>query len=739
MNAAVVRDLPIPFEPASARRQAECVLQEWSAGLPPDTQAALSRFPELRLDKSIVLDLAYEEYCLRRERGEELEIEAYCDAYADHRMSLRRLIDAHRFLEECQPQLSAPPQFRWPACGETFEGYHIVRQLGRGAFARVYLAWDEAVGSQVVVKVSVGDAAEARLAGPLDNPAIMPVKHARSLTSGASYVVMPFLGCVTLHDLLDAARSAPSARQRTAQVFLKARDAAVQPADKIPRDEARDRQLANTAYTDFVADLVANLARGLAFLHEHGIRHRDLKPSNVLLRWDGRPVILDFNLSEDAAADLPRCGGTLPYMAPEQIHCALKTEAEPTFDERADVFSLGVIGYELLTGSHPFGVPAPPPSQKPLRLREAANCLLGWQRSGFPPLRTRAAEVDPTLAHLLERCLSFEPSERPTARAVADGIDRSRRWPARLKRSMRRHRFGAAAAGLCLVLCLGAAVAIAASRPSFDERAYQRAVMLLRQGQAEKSEEMLDELIKRDRGNARLWYLRGLARLHRTEFADGQIFADAQSDFDRAYAIAPDGPTAAFISYCMSSRQEHASAIHLSEQAEKYGIQTAGLFSNRSYSYVRGLPQMGLKEKMEKALRNADEAIRRDPCLPAAYYNRGEIHYRIWLDGKNPEHLSRARLDMEKLLESEPLSAVPYALAANMFASSPQSVRADRIVELLRKAADRGVDPRPFKDYPNFVRLVSRQDFQEVIRQAPGPLRTPLSPGLVEPIADPIP
>src|SRR5262245_3123121 len=205
---------------SSAREQADRVLQGWSAGEPPDTRAALSRFPKLRLDKSIVLDLAYEEYCLRRDRGEAVPIDAYCQLYPEHGASLRRLIEAHRFLEECRVPLSQPPEFRWPKDGETFEGYKILQQLGRGAFARVYLAWDDAVATQVVVKIPVSDVAEARLAGPLDHPAVMPIKHARTLDTGASYIVMPFLGSATLHDVLDVVRRRPASARTSARLIL---------------------------------------------------------------------------------------------------------------------------------------------------------------------------------------------------------------------------------------------------------------------------------------------------------------------------------------------------------------------------------------------------------------------------------------------------------------------------------------------------------------------------------------
>ena len=110
--------------------------------------------------------------------------------------------------------------------------------------------------------------------------------------------------------------------------------------------------------------LGAQLADALAFLHRRTIYHRDLKPSNVLLCPDGRPMLLDFNLSADPRAGRERFGGTLPYMSPEQVLATFDPErgAAPV-DGLSDLFSLGVILFELLAGRQPFGdVPRGVPS-----------------------------------------------------------------------------------------------------------------------------------------------------------------------------------------------------------------------------------------------------------------------------------------------------------------------------------------------------------------------------------------
>src|SRR5207244_4052369 len=113
--------------------------------------------------------------------------------------------------------------------------------------------------------------------------------------------------------------------------------------------EAGAGVLEKGTYEDGVASLLGQLAGALAFLHQRGICHRDLKPSNILLSPSGQPLLLDFNLSADGRLPPGRLGGTLPYMAPEQVR-AMADSKQPAPGAPADVFALGVIAYEILTG-----------------------------------------------------------------------------------------------------------------------------------------------------------------------------------------------------------------------------------------------------------------------------------------------------------------------------------------------------------------------------------------------------
>ena len=188
------------------------------------------------------------------------------------------------------------------------------------------------------------------------------------------------------------------------------------------------------SYVDGVIHLACQLANALAHSHGRGIYHRDMKPSNVLMTAEGRPLLLDFNLSVDAGLPAWKVGGTLPYMPPEELANLVrkKPDSHPfRYDPRSDLFSLGVIVYELLTGKLPFGaIPRDGP------LEEMANQLREQQAKGPQPIRSLNRQVDRRLARLVESCLAFDPEHRPqTAQQLASAfrqelslVRRGRRW-----------------------------------------------------------------------------------------------------------------------------------------------------------------------------------------------------------------------------------------------------------------------------------------------------------------------
>ena len=163
--------------------------------------------------------------------------------------------------------------------------------------------------------------------------------------------------------------------------------------------------------------LGSRLADGLAHAHDRGILHRDLKPANVLLTDDGQPMILDFNLADDRARpEGAAVGGTLPYMAPEAL--ALFLGKPGTIDARGDLYALGVILFELLTGRHPFEVYPSASKETIARMIE--------ERQGRPPgLRAINPRVTPAEESIVHHLLDPDPDRRyRSARDLHEDIER---------------------------------------------------------------------------------------------------------------------------------------------------------------------------------------------------------------------------------------------------------------------------------------------------------------------------
>lgn len=248
-------------------------------------------------------------------------------------------------------------------------GFVIERRLGSGGLGIVYAARDEKLGRRVAVKVlrrGAGDPAarrrvleEARKAAALEDPAI-----------------------VTIYSVLDEA-AAPAIVMEYVEGF------------------AIDR-FAERLKVEQKAQLLREVARGLAAAHARGVVHRDLKPDNVMVGPEMRPRILDFGLAlslEEAGHGGRGFEGTPLYASPEQVLGRPLTTA-------ADVFSLGGLMFKVLTGQAPF------------RGRTVPEVLEAIATTAPPFLRDLAVGVPEDLQSIVMACLSWDPGDRPTAEGV---------------------------------------------------------------------------------------------------------------------------------------------------------------------------------------------------------------------------------------------------------------------------------------------------------------------------------
>ena len=248
--------------------------------------------------------------------------------------------------------------------------YRIERPLGHGGMATVYLGRDTELERPVAIKLLAENLAgddefrrrfvrEAKLAARLSDPNVVSVYDAGE-DDGRPYIVMEHVDGETLADLL--------ARR-----------------GRLPPDEARE--------------LAAQAARGLAHAHEAGLVHRDVKPQNLIVRRDGTVKIADFGIARAAETTITQAGtvlGTAAYLAPEQ---ALGEEVTAA----ADVYSLGAVLYELLTGRPPF------------EFESLADLADQQQRMEIAPVRELAPDVPPELEDVVMRCLARNAAYRPAS------------------------------------------------------------------------------------------------------------------------------------------------------------------------------------------------------------------------------------------------------------------------------------------------------------------------------------
>lgn len=309
--------------------------------------------------------------------------------------------------------------------------YFIDRELGGGGMARVFVARDEVLGRDVVVKVVAPEhaegvsaerfAREVKLAARLQQANIVPVLAA-GMSGGLPYYTMPFVRGESLRGRL---------------------------ADGAP-----------LSISDSIG-ILRDVARALAFAHDEHVVHRDIKPENILLSG-GAAVVTDFGIAKAivdsrthegaTATGLTQLGtslGTPAYMAPEQ---AL---GDPNTDHRADIYAWGVVGWELLVGSHPFAE------------KTTAHAIVAAHIAEPPPsLAARRPDAPRSLAALIMRCLEKDPEQRPSSAAelldVIDALHGQPEAPLPAAIAPRRQWYGRAmlAGGLLAALAAAAILAL---------------------------------------------------------------------------------------------------------------------------------------------------------------------------------------------------------------------------------------------------------------------------------------
>ena len=249
--------------------------------------------------------------------------------------------------------------------------YELREQIGAGGFATVYAAFDTQLKREVAVKVLRAELEapvfrerfrrEAESVAQLRHPHVVPI-YAVGEGEGLAYLVMPYVRGESLQQRMEH-------------------------AGKLPIDEA--------------TRILRDSASALAAAHRMGIVHRDIKPDNIMLDGvEGHVLLMDFGIAKafgGSEAGITATGmivGTPQYMSPEQA------TGEKTVDHRSDIYSLGIVGFQMIAGAPPFNAPSVPA----LIMKQIAEPA--------PPLRSVRRDCPASLEGAIARCLAKEPEQR---------------------------------------------------------------------------------------------------------------------------------------------------------------------------------------------------------------------------------------------------------------------------------------------------------------------------------------
>lgn len=428
MNAAS-RAIPVDARPAAgeavdAKRLAAEIIGNWPSDRTFDARRLIEDRPELAWCRSAVVDLAYEEFCRKRDAALPLDRESFAARFPAYERTLLRVLEVHDALNEAPGLVPFGADVQWPHRGETFLDFNLLVELGRGTFSRVFLAEEVPLGCRtVVVKICQSGGHEANVLGGLQHRHVGQIFSVREdPQTGLTAICMPFLTMRTLTDLIDVrfseTRSAAGSGIDGLSLTVDGTGDSVDQPSTINHQSLSELShhapltTENDAtYVESIARIGMQVADALAYTHEKGIVHGDVKPSNILVSDAGDATVIDFNLSMRHGAGSSLLGGTLVYMPPEQLSSIARPDADSDCRPAGDVFALGATLYESLTGRLPFGAVSPLPADRNAAIDE----LLARQRETALSLQADCPHVPPQLADAVERCLALDPAKRPAA------------------------------------------------------------------------------------------------------------------------------------------------------------------------------------------------------------------------------------------------------------------------------------------------------------------------------------
>lgn len=355
----------LPVEPGALRRMvlselAKTDLEQRAArGLAARVEHYVELFPELaETNGEPPCDLIYEEFHVRRAAGETIQVDDYYKRFPQSADGLKRMLPA---TPDATTAFGRRKQLEEMAPGQKVDDFELLANLGKGAFASVFLARQVSLQRLVALKVSADRGSETYTLAQMDHPNIVRVFDQRRLPDRRlKLLYMQYAPGGTLEDVVKRATETPRAGRNGKLVGATVREAQERSGMLTDDGSSAGRRFKHASWPETVCRIGVQLAGALDYAHRQGILHRDVKPANVLLAADGTPKLADFNISFcsqlDGATPAAYFGGSLAYMSPEQLEaCNPHHPRQPEdLDGRSDLFSLAVMLWEMLFGQRPY-------------------------------------------------------------------------------------------------------------------------------------------------------------------------------------------------------------------------------------------------------------------------------------------------------------------------------------------------------------------------------------------------
>ncbi|QDU03744.1 Serine/threonine-protein kinase PknB [Gimesia chilikensis] len=384
---------------------------------PKRLQEYLEEFPELQT-ASLPVDLLYEEYHLRRQNGFDVDPDEYLSYLPTGSPQLQQLFDLdHAYQTTSLFHKTRPQTWHQFQPGQTVDDFDLLTLLGQGAFARVFQARQNSMQRLVALKISEDSSDEPQTLAQFDHENIVRVFDQRVLPDEKLRLLyMQYLPGGTLQSVIELIRKTAPA-ERSGSLLVSALNQSLElRGESRPTESVTYQTLNSLSWPETICWIGIRLAKALDYAHQKGVLHRDIKPANVLLTAEGVPKLADFNISfsSHVTGTTPAAyfGGSLAYMSPEQLEAydPTHTRLPESLDERSDLFSLGLMLAELLTGKRPFENPA---------MTDSWSSLLSQmieQRKAGQSLQAAPQHLPPDcpehLITVLQKCLAPDPAER---------------------------------------------------------------------------------------------------------------------------------------------------------------------------------------------------------------------------------------------------------------------------------------------------------------------------------------